>query len=371
MTVALSAAELNSFGEEMLAIRQSAYASISSKDYHHLRHIIWINRILLCIGFGTAWLLPNPISMLIIGIALTGMWTIVSHHVLHGGYDNVPRIPKRYLSNVFASGIRRYVDWIDWIYPPAWQYEHNVLHHFYTNEKLDPDQPTYRLKAKTSVLSRQVSKSVKLIKLILKISFWKCSYYAFNTMKAYHEKKSYQHDGNMKPYRIRTYYHCILPYITYHFILLPLFFLPLGWQACIFVFVNRVGAELITNWHSFFIIVTNHTGNDLALHEQHFSNKAEFYLYQIRSSCNFATGKFWSDYMYGYLNYQIEHHLFPSLPASHYPKLQPLIKSLCHKYGVPYIQEPLLLRTKKLFAILLGKQTMQYHCYETARDIDR
>lgn len=68
--------------------------------------------------------------MLAISMALTSMWTIVAHHVLHGGYDAIANIPKRYHSAVFASRFRRYIDWPDWIYPPAWNYEHNILHHF-------------------------------------------------------------------------------------------------------------------------------------------------------------------------------------------------------------------------------------------------
>lgn len=365
--------ELDQFAEEMLAIRNAANESLSKKDYQHLRKVIWLNRILLLVGFATAWIIPNPISMFSMGIALSGMWAIVAHHVLHGGYDKISNIPKRYHSHLFANGWRRIIDWPDWIFPPAWKYEHNILHHFFTNEVLDPDQPSYRLAAKTSVLSQQKSKLFKIIQLIVKISTWKCSYYAFNTMKAYMEKKSYQQDGNFKKYRSITYRHCILPYISFHFILLPMLFLPLGWRACLFVLINRLGAELITNWHTFFIIVTNHTSSDLALQDKHFTTKGEFYISQIMSSCNFNTGGFWRDYLQGYLNYQIEHHLFPNLPASHYPKLQPLVKSLCLKYKIPYIQEPIFKRVKKLFCILTEKETMSSNKLEVkvAQQVER
>src|SRR3990167_1408807 len=359
-----TASKLNDFTKEVLKIRDYATHSLSKKDYHHLKKIIWVNRLLLSIGFGTAWLIPNPVSMLAIGIALSGMWTIVAHHVLHGGYDQLQKIPKRYHSNSFARGLRRMIDWPDWIYPPAWKYEHNRLHHFFVNEIIDPDQMSYRLAAKTSALSNNKPNYLKLIQIIIKISFWKCSYYAFNTMKAYTEKKTYQQDGDFSKYRRETYRHCIIPYISTHFVVLPLLFLPLGWHAFLFVLINRFGAELITNWHTFFIIVTNHTGADLALQQTHFRNKGEFYIAQVTSSCNFNTGGFCRDYLHGYLNYQIEHHFFPNLPASQYAKIQPLVKSLCGKYKLPYVQEPLLTRAKKLFSIMLQKEVMPFSSFE-------
>ncbi|OGV44523.1 MAG: hypothetical protein A3F46_08310 [Legionellales bacterium RIFCSPHIGHO2_12_FULL_42_9] len=363
-----TASKLNDFTKEVLKIRDYATHSLSKKDYHHLKKIIWVNRLLLSIGFGTAWLIPNPVSMLAIGIALSGMWTIVAHHVLHGGYDQLQKIPKRYHSNSFARGFYRMIDWPDWIYPPAWKYEHNKLHHFFVNEIIDPDQMSYRLAAKTSTLSNHKPKWIKIIQISIKISFWKCSYYAFNTMKAYAEKKTYKQDGDFSKYRRATYRHCIIPYISTHFVVLPLLFLPLGWQACLFVLINRCGAELITNWHTFFIIVTNHTGADLALQQTHFRNKGEFYLAQVLSSCNFNTGGFWRDYLHGYLNYQIEHHFFPNLPASQYAKIQPLVKALCGKYKIPYVQESLLQRSKKLLNIMLQKEVMPFSSFELITD---
>ena len=356
----LTHSKLEAMTQEILTLRYQAEHTISKKDYLHLKQIIWVNRLLLFIGFSTAWIIPNPISMLVIGVAITGMWTIITHHVLHGGYDAIANIPKRYHSERFASGWRRFLDWPDWIFPPAWKYEHNTLHHYFLNEVLDPDQMAYRLAARTSVLSKKSPQWIKLIQIIIKISFWKCSYYAFNTMKAQAEKKLYQQDGNFKKYRAKTYQYCIIPYIGYHFILLPLLFLPLGWHAWLFVLINRFGAELVTNWHTFFIIVTNHTGSDLVLQENHFLTKGEFYLAQITSSCNFNTGGFWCDYLHGYLNYQIEHHLFPNFPASQYVQLQPLIKRLCCKYQLPYVQESVFKRSKKLFRIMLQKEVMQF-----------
>jgi fatty acid desaturase len=40
--------------------------------------------------------------------------------------------------------------------------------------------------------------------------------------------------------------------------------------------------------------------------------------------------------MSGNLSHQIEHHLFPDLPASRYPEMAAEVRALCEKHGLPY-----------------------------------
>jgi fatty acid desaturase len=40
--------------------------------------------------------------------------------------------------------------------------------------------------------------------------------------------------------------------------------------------------------------------------------------------------------MTGHLSFQIEHHLFPDVPAHRYSELAPKVEAICAKYGVPY-----------------------------------
>jgi fatty acid desaturase len=44
------------------------------------------------------------------------------------------------------------------------------------------------------------------------------------------------------------------------------------------------------------------------------------------------------DLVLGGLNYQIEHHLFPSLPRPSLRRLQPLVREFCAERGVPYVE---------------------------------
>jgi fatty acid desaturase len=62
---------------------------------------------------------------------------------------------------------------------------------------------------------------------------------------------------------------------------------------------------------------------------------------QIRTSRNVRGGRV-TDWFLGGLNYQIEHHIFPSMPRPHLRRSQPLIRRHCELIGLPYTEESLI-----------------------------
>jgi linoleoyl-CoA desaturase len=63
--------------------------------------------------------------------------------------------------------------------------------------------------------------------------------------------------------------------------------------------------------------------------------RAGWYQRQIRGSSNISGG-FLMHLMTGNLSHQIEHHLFPDLPARRYATIASEVRAICAKYGVPY-----------------------------------
>jgi fatty acid desaturase len=63
--------------------------------------------------------------------------------------------------------------------------------------------------------------------------------------------------------------------------------------------------------------------------------KLDFLRRQVLMSRNISGGPLISIFMGG-LNYQIEHHLFPSMARPHLRKAQPLVSAYCAAQGVPY-----------------------------------
>ncbi|MFH8985759.1 fatty acid desaturase family protein [Streptomyces varsoviensis] len=62
---------------------------------------------------------------------------------------------------------------------------------------------------------------------------------------------------------------------------------------------------------------------------------------QVLTSRN-VRGALLTDWFLGGLNYQIEHHLFPSLPRPHLRLAQPLVRHHCRALGLPYTETGLI-----------------------------
>ena len=68
--------------------------------------------------------------------------------------------------------------------------------------------------------------------------------------------------------------------------------------------------------------------------------QGQWYLRQMLGTANFDAGPAMA-FFSGNLCYQIEHHLFPDIPASRYPEMSAEVQEICERYGVPYNTGPL------------------------------
>jgi len=69
-------------------------------------------------------------------------------------------------------------------------------------------------------------------------------------------------------------------------------------------------------------------------------DRSDFLRRQVLTSRN-VRGGWLTDVALGGLNYQIEHHLFPSMPRPNLRRSQPMIEAFCRQKGVPYCQSSL------------------------------
>ena len=67
------------------------------------------------------------------------------------------------------------------------------------------------------------------------------------------------------------------------------------------------------------------------------ADEADPFLRQVLTSRNIRGGPV-VDWALGGLNYQIEHHLFPSMPRANLPRAQVIVRSFCARDGVPYAE---------------------------------
>lgn len=87
-------------------------------------------------------------------------------------------------------------------------------------------------------------------------------------------------------------------------------------------------------------------------------NKGEWYVMQIQSSQNYAMNGVESIRRYGGLNYQIEHHLFPSIPSWRYHEMSIEVRKICDEYGIVYSADATRAECMKRFVKVVFKYSL-------------
>lgn len=310
-------------------------------------------------GFGF-WILAI-ISAVLIGIGNVGHWANVAHPIMHGGYDKIPNIPLEFKKSGYARGKRRYLDWLDWIKPEAWEYEHNIMHHYHLGEDDDPDNVERNMQW---LIQSNTPMWLRRVFVYIFAATWKFTYYAPNTLRILTNKERRKRkepeivDYEMSPFTengAKLWKEYYLPYGLVKFVGVPLLFLPLGFNAVVTAFIILVLSEAYANLHSFLVIVPNHSAGDIYQFSQPHKSQGEFYLRQIMGSVNYNTGSDWIDFLHGFLNYQVEHHLFPNMPLSYYQTMQPMVKEICRKHNIEYRQESVFKRAHMTVDLMVGE----------------
>jgi len=363
--------QIEDLGKDLSDLQQEVNKDLGGEDFKHLKKLERWGRLCSFLGYGTAWIFPNPLSAFLISMGNMNRWANMAHPILHGGYDKIDSVPDHYKSKHFAKGYRRMLDWPDWFLVAGWHQEHNRLHHYRLGEAVDPSQLEKNMRwLRDSFLPMWI----RYLLVAFFACIWKPIYYSQSTLRELRtldaknrKDKNYKAITSKNPrcwspfHREgqRYWFKCFLPYFFFRFLFIPLLFLPLGTSAVVSVFLVSLMAEVMTNLHSFLMIIPNHTGDDIPGFDKPTSSKNEFYYRQIVGSVNYRTGSDLNDFLHGWLNYQIEHHLWPALPLSQYQKLQPKVKHLCEKHGIKYKQESVFIRLKKAVDVMVGKTSME------------
>lgn len=395
--------DLKGWGAEIRALeKELREGQTEQDDVGHLNTILtWAN---VCWWVGLAMCPFTPFSSILMSTAVMARWTMVGHHVCHGGYNAQQsedgKITGRFHRRSFALGLqKRMTDWLDWMLPEAWDVEHNNLHHYKLGETGDPDLLERNLENTIRVQkAKGVPNWLRVAQVAPLLLVWKWYYYAPNTLKelekwnktkALNRGKEPEKEawgpvgenaasivtvfGDLFKGRTGTFVSlakCLLPYGLMMFAVIPgTVYALLGAEAAKTALLSVVLAEIFTNIHSFCVIATNHAGEDIYKFETPVKVKTdEFYLRAVIGSTNFHTGSDFGkpgsfkanlvDFSQGWLNYQIEHHMWADMSMLSYQKAAPRVRAICEKYGVPYVQEPVWTRVKKTFDIMTGESNM-------------
>jgi len=330
--------------QEIDAIKQRYRGKLGAKDAAYIKGLRRKSRIFEAIGRGLLWISPEPITF---SLGVGFVWLHrniesleIGHNVLHGQYDYFPEIPQFHAHNF---------KWKAPVDEEGWRREHNALHHVHTNvyEK-DPDlnHGILRTNEQTPWNKRHL-----LQVPIYLFGAYPTMLYQFNQQnlgfgQAFREKafpkgnEGYaivEHPGVSEAELRQRHRRSVMRVLFKEYLVFPALALLTGFSAAK-VLLGNLLADVINNyWISMTIQATHFTeplqSEDALLHKGH------WYLSQLESSVNFKGSRRMS-ILWGHLNYQIEHHLFPDIPSHHYPDMAKEVKAVCAKYGIQYKCNP-------------------------------
>ncbi|WP_413784586.1 fatty acid desaturase family protein [Acinetobacter sp. CS-2] len=324
----LTAEQIAEFGEKVDAIRREIMDSIGEKDAEYIykirdfvRYSEIASRSVLMFG---GWIPP----VWLLGTGLLGISKIVEnmelgHNVMHGQFD--------WLNDPTLNGAN--YDWDTMATGDDWKHTHNYIHHTYTNIIGKDHDVGYGL-IRVSEAQKWEPRFLFNIPLTIQLMVFFEWYVGVQNLHledaiAYKTKTWKQVWKDSEKFRKKATRQIAKDYV---------FFPLIAGPNALPVFAGNAVANVIRSLWASAVIFNGHFTEDAETFEPDNTateTRAEWYLRQIRGSSNFS-GTEWLHILSGNLSHQIEHHLFPDMPANRYAEAAPKIRALCAEYGIHY-----------------------------------
>jgi linoleoyl-CoA desaturase len=268
----------------------------------------------------------------IMGFGMSGIGLSIMHDANHGAYSENPRI------NKLIGYIIMLVGGDD----NTWKIQHNVLHHTYTNmHELDEDIATIPL---MRFSPNEELKPIHRFQHYYAWFFYGLMTFSWSTAKDIMQIIRYNEMGLTKstkksfPFLIRR---AIIAKVAYHAFTfgLPLLFAPFPWWQLLIgygVMHFLCGLTLACIFQPAHVMPNTEFYNP----EENSTVENTWAVHQMLTTTNFAPSKRIFSWFVGGLNYQVEHHLFPTICHVHYRKLSEIVKKTAEEFHVPYNSLP-------------------------------
>jgi fatty acid desaturase len=329
----LTPEQLEKFGEEMDTIRQRILADLGEEDAEYIRGIVKKQRQLEVAGRALMYVPPAwPVAVAALSLSKILDNMEIGHNVMHGQYD--------WMGDPGLNS--RMYEWDNVCPSEQWKYSHNYIHHTFTNIlgkdrdigygilRMDEDQKWHPYYLGNPLYAF----------LLMTFFEWGVAMHDLeveNIVKGTRrlEENSALHAGIMRKVKRQA----LKDYVLFPALTGPLF--PL-------TFTGNAVANLVRNVWAFNIIFCGHfpsgaetfTEEECQDGENGEESRGHWYYRQVLGSANISGGPLFH-ILSGNLSHQIEHHLFPDLPARRYPEIAGEIREICERYGLEYTTGPL------------------------------
>lgn len=311
--VVLTHDQVEEIGRELDALRDRTVADLGAEDREYIYKIIKAQRGFEVAGRGLMYLGFFPPAW-IAGVGALGISKIldnmeIGHNVMHGQYDwmREPGLNSR----VF--------EW-DTVCPAdQWKHSHNYMHHTYTNilgRDRDIGYGILRIDEAQKWNPYYLGNPVYAF-LLMMLFEWGVMLHDLEAENVIQGKRKW-HDVKplLKGWWNKAGRQVLKDYAIFPALTGPLFIPTL---------LGNVTANLIRNVWAYSIIFCGHFPSGVQSFtedETAEETRGEWYVRQMLGSANIEGSPLFH-IMSGNLSHQIEHHLFPDLPAHRYPELAP------------------------------------------------
>ena len=329
--------EMAAFEQEINAVKAEVRQRVGDKDARYIRTILWTVRILEISGRGLLMLGWFPPTWLL-GTFLLGISKIIDnmelgHNVMHGQFNfmNDPR----FNGDTF--------EWDNTCPKEGWRQTHNFVHHTYTNVIGKDRDFGYGMLRLSSDLrwSKFYHPFQSLYMLLMVVYFeWFVALHEMQTDKLFTGRLAFadmRHEWDNIKRKVKRQF--LKDYVWLP-LLAAVVALPFGASVdvALAVLAGNFLGNIIRNVWAWAIIFCGHVTAEIYTFDRKTiegETQGQWYLRQILGSSNIKGSKL-MHIMSGNLSHQIEHHLFPDLPANRYAEVAPQIQAICRKYNVPY-----------------------------------
>lgn len=338
----LSPEQLDQLAVELDAVRAGEVADLGEKDARYIRRIYaavrwtaFAGRGLIYAGIFIPWLWVAGVLLLGLSKILDNME--LGHNVMHGQYD--------FLNDPDLNG--KTFEWDIVGTSDNWRQTHNYMHHTYTNvlgKDHDIGYGVLRIFPEQKWEPRFLANP--LMATVLAVFFENLlALQTLETEKVFAGEKTWKEWFRQgRPTFRKAGRQMGKDYVFFPLLAGPMF-LP--------VLAGNFTANIMRNLWTFTIIFCGHFTEDsevFAIETLENETRGQWYLRQMRGSANLTGGKLFH-IMSGNLSHQIEHHLFPEVPAWRYAAMSEEMQVIAAKYGQNYNKAPLW----KQFGTVVGR----------------
>jgi NADPH-dependent stearoyl-CoA 9-desaturase len=331
-TNTLTPEQVEAFGAELEAIRQRHLDDRGERDANYIRKVIRAQRGLEIAGrgmliasiFPPAWLAGT--AALSVSKILDNME--IGHNVMHGQYD--------WMNDPALSG--KSFEWDTACPGDQWRHSHNYMHHTHTNilgKDRDIGYGVLRMSEDQPWEPYYLGNPIYAALLAIFFQYG----VALHDLEVDRIRTGEEKWGAKQKRIGKEIWKKVRRQTLKDYVLFPL----LSGPSAPFTLAGNAVANLNRNLWSFMIIFCGHFPDgveEFTEEETADETRGQWYYRQLLGSANLTGGKLFH-VMSGNLSHQIEHHLFPDIPAHRYAEISVEVREICERYGIAYNSGPL------------------------------